>query len=196
MNALQPQFNDTPVSIIDHNGKKWITSEQAGLCLCYAKDHARTSINKLYARHADEFTQEDSIEVKLASNTRGNPNTRIFSETGCIKLAFFANTKASKDFRHFASQALVTGERKPINQDIVRQLQAAQRELLRKSPRLREVKVLKQAGFNNCRIADMLRTNEKTVRRDVKTLSACGLEPIMPSQQIDLFNGAQEEVQL
>ncbi|MDO9141466.1 MAG: hypothetical protein Q7U38_14200 [Methylobacter sp.] len=187
--ALQPQFNNTPVAIIDHNGKRWLTSAQVGICLGYAPDHARTSINKLYARHVDEFTLEDSTEVKLTSPQGTLQNTRIFSDTGCIKLAFFANTKASKDFRHFASQTLAAHN--AINQDVYQHLHAAQREILRLSPRLREVQTLLQAGFSKSRSCQLLQIGETTLRGDVNKLKACGLAPTTANsqQQVDLFGG-------
>lgn len=120
-------------------------------------------------------------------------NTRIFSEYGCIKLAFFANTKASSDFRDFASQALV--ERKTeanvIPTTTRHLIENLQREVLRKNPRLHEVKVLTEAGIMRERIAKMVGIGETTVRGDLKKLKALGLEPVATSQQLDLFGGVQ-----
>lgn len=106
--ALQIQFHNIPVSIVDHNGKKWLTSEQIGICLGYSKEFARQSINKLHDRHSDEFSLSDTCEVNLTSQGQSRA-MRIFSDTGCVKLGFFANTKTSKEFRQFASEVLAKG---------------------------------------------------------------------------------------
>ena len=108
MNQLV-NFNNIAVSIIDHNGKKWLTSEQVGLCLGYSVHNARQGINKLYDRHTDEFTESDSTEVKLTSVDGKQREMRVFSDTGCTKLAFFSATPRSKEFRHWASKVL-TGQ--------------------------------------------------------------------------------------
>lgn len=107
MHNLTAEFNGTTVSILDHAGRRWLTARDVGRCLGYAEDEARNSINRLYARHADEFNQDDTFAVKLTANPQGgNPNVRIFSQTGCILLAMFANTARAKDFRAWAKQAL------------------------------------------------------------------------------------------
>lgn len=106
MNQLT-QFNGTPVSIIDHNGKKWLTAEEIGLCLGYAKGNAREGILRLYNRNTDEFTEADSTAVNLTAVDGKLREMRVFSETGCNKLGFFSNTPKSKEFRHWAAQVLV-----------------------------------------------------------------------------------------
>jgi prophage antirepressor-like protein len=102
-------FHGQTVTLIHHAGRRWLTAEQIGLCLGYASNEASNSINRLYARHADEFTTEDTLTVKLTANSRGNPTTRIFSHTGCIKLGFFAATAKAKAFRAWAAQTLAGG---------------------------------------------------------------------------------------
>lgn len=99
-------FVGHPVSILDYAGKRWLTAEQVGRCLGYDETNVRIGIGKLYSRHADEFTDADTFVVNLATNSRGNPNMRIFSATGCIKLGFFANTPKAKQFRAWAAVAL------------------------------------------------------------------------------------------
>lgn len=109
------QFDGLNLSIIDHAGKKWLTSEQVGLALGYKPEHARSGISKIYNRHADEFTEQDTGVIKLttpfedktSSNPQGgNPTTRIFSVTGCSLLSFFSNTTKAKEFRAWAKQVL------------------------------------------------------------------------------------------
>lgn len=107
-NALTTaEFFGTPVNIIDHAGKHWLTAEEAGLCLGYNPANARQGTLKIYERHQDEFTEADTFVVKLTTNPLGgNPNSRIFSDTGCIKLGFFTNTPRAKDFRTWAARVL------------------------------------------------------------------------------------------
>ncbi|MBK7812806.1 MAG: hypothetical protein IPJ52_00105 [Rhodocyclaceae bacterium] len=52
------KFNGTPVSIIGHAGKRWITAQEAGLCLGYNEANAqdeRHGSESLYERHQHEF---------------------------------------------------------------------------------------------------------------------------------------------
>lgn len=122
-------FMGTPVSIIDHNGKRWLLAEEAGVCLGYAKDQARKGIVNLYNRHADEFTEEDTCVIKLM--TQGQMReVRAFSDTGCIKLGFFANTARSKDFRSFAAKVLAA---KNVTPEIVQTANTAAMDILARS---------------------------------------------------------------
>lgn len=104
--AIPADFFGNPVSIIDHVGKRWLTAEHAGLCLGYPAQHARVSVGKIHARHADEFTEADTLVTNLVTTSQGNHATRIFSATGCIKLGFFAHTPTAKDFRAWAAVTL------------------------------------------------------------------------------------------
>lgn len=106
---ITAEFFGNPVSIIDHAGKRWLTAEQVGACLGYGQENSRKGISLLFNRHADEFTEVDTFVVKLTTNPQGgNPNTRIFSASGCIKLGFFANTARAKQFRTWAAATLET----------------------------------------------------------------------------------------
>lgn len=104
--SIPAEFHGTSLSIIDHAGQKWLTAEEVGRCLGYDPSNARKGVIKLFERHGDEFTEQDTFVVKLTSNARGNPTTRIFSATGCIKVGFFAQTNRAREFRTWASQAL------------------------------------------------------------------------------------------
>ena len=107
MQLIPAEFHGTQLSIIDRDGCKWLTAEQVGRCLGYAEANVRKGISKLYNAHADEFTDSDTFVAVLATNPQGgNPNVRIFSATGCIKLGFFANTPRAKEFRSWASEVL------------------------------------------------------------------------------------------
>lgn len=102
---ITAEFFGSPVSIIDHAGKRWLTAEQVGVCLGYGQNNARKGISKLFNAHSDEFTEIDTGVVDLAT-PGGTQNTRIFSASGCIKLGFFANTQRAKQFRAWAAQTL------------------------------------------------------------------------------------------
>ena len=101
-------FNGTPVQIVTHGGKRWLTAEQIGRCLGYAEANASQGIINLYNRNEDEFSEADTFVINLMTNLTqgGNPNTRIFSETGCNLLGFFASTPRAKEFRKWAKQVL------------------------------------------------------------------------------------------
>lgn len=110
-------FHGQQLSIIDHESRKWLTAEQIGQALGYSPDNARKGINKVFERHGDEFSELDTCVVKLTSQGQGR-DTRIFSDTGCIKLGFFANTPRAKEFRTWASRELASrNERRPTSAD-------------------------------------------------------------------------------
>ncbi len=118
--ALIPaEFFGHPVSILDYAGKRWLTAEEVGRCLGYDEANMRAGIGKLYSRHADEFTEADTFIVKLTTNPMGgNPNTRIFSATGCIKLGFFAHTPTAKQFRAWAAITLENQTPAPVDEPL------------------------------------------------------------------------------
>ncbi len=125
MNIITSQFIGMPVQVINEGGHKWLTAEEAGRCLGYDK-HPRQGIINLYNRHADEFLDDDSREIKLVSRDGKPRQTRIFSNTGCIKLGFFANTPRAKDFRSWASHELAgRGIHAPVADSAVSQLALA-----------------------------------------------------------------------
>lgn len=112
MHQLNAEFFGNPVSIVDHNSKRWLTAEQVGRCLGYSEENARHGISHLFNRHADEFTESDTCVVKLTTQGQGR-DTRIFSASGCIKLGFFANTARAKQFRSWAAATLETAAAAP-----------------------------------------------------------------------------------
>jgi hypothetical protein len=127
------EFLGTPVSILDHAGRRWLTARDVGRCLGYAADRAGDAITTLYRRHEDEFGPDDTGTIKLMGNPQGgNPNTRIFSHSGCVLLAMCANTPRAKDFRAWAKRVLAgnsdlpapvydAGRRVKVNRTIERQ---------------------------------------------------------------------------
>lgn len=100
-------FRDTRLDVIDRNGQRWLTAEQIGLALGYAPDKSRQSVNNLYNRHSDEFTEQDT-GVTVLMTPGGRQEVRVFSATGCHLLGFFANTARAKEFRVWAKQVLAS----------------------------------------------------------------------------------------
>ncbi len=86
------EFHGVQVTVIDHEGKQWLTALDVGRCLGYTAGKERLGVMKVYERHNDEFTGEDSTVVKLTTVDGKLRDVRVFSQTGCIKLGFFANS--------------------------------------------------------------------------------------------------------
>ncbi len=104
-NLIPAEFHGTSLSIIALGGQKWLTAEEVGRCLGYDPSNARKGVLKIYERHGEEFTEEDTGVVKLTTPS-GKQASRIFSATGCIKLGFFSSTPRSSEFRTWASKVL------------------------------------------------------------------------------------------
>ncbi len=77
---IPAEFFGTPVSVHEHAGKRWLTSEAAGLCLGYPPDTARQSIGKIYERQADEFTDAE-LDI-LALYASGKSTDDVLREKG------------------------------------------------------------------------------------------------------------------
>lgn len=98
-------FHGTSVSIIDHAGKKWLTAEQAGLCLGYNEANASQGIRNLYNRHLDRFDDGDTCQLNLSWQGQMR-EMRLFSDTGCVVLGWLANTKGAIAFQRWAKKVL------------------------------------------------------------------------------------------
>jgi hypothetical protein len=99
------KFNGQTLAIIDHDGHKWLTAREVGVALGYKIEEAANAVNRLYARHADEFGIEDTCTVKLTVQGQAR-EVRVFSATGCNTLGFFSGTKVAKEFRSWAKKVL------------------------------------------------------------------------------------------
>lgn len=75
----------------------WLTANQIGYALQYADDKA---VQRIYARHLDEFTEKMSTVVKLTTPS-GRQDTRVFSLRGAHLIAMFARTPVAKEFRRW-----------------------------------------------------------------------------------------------
>jgi putative phage anti-repressor protein len=100
-------FHGNAIRLIEKDGERWLTARDLGLCLGYNEANSKDGIIKLYNRHLDEFTDKDSVTVKLTATDGKAYDTRIFSPGGCFLLSFFANTHRAKEFRAWAKEVLV-----------------------------------------------------------------------------------------
>ena len=96
-------FESTTFDVTDMNGQQWLRSPQIGGALGYAK--RADSIDKLYKKHAAEFTDSMTALVKLPT-AGGEQETRIFSLRGAHLLAMFARTAIAALFRKWVLDIL------------------------------------------------------------------------------------------
>lgn len=96
-------FKETQFDIIDRNGQVWLRSPQIAKALGYAD---ASSINRIYARNADEFTDQMTGSVKLTDPNGALQETRIFSLRGAHLIAMLSNAKAAKEFRRWVLDIL------------------------------------------------------------------------------------------
>jgi prophage antirepressor-like protein len=101
MNALT--FQNTTFDIVDHKNQPWLRSPQIAVALGYNR---ADRVNELYARNADEFTDDMTALVKLTDPNGDMQQTRIFSPRGCYALAMFARTATAKEFRKWVLDVL------------------------------------------------------------------------------------------
>lgn len=80
----------------------WLTASQIGFALEYADDKA---VQRIYSRHADEFTEQMTGVVKVTT-PYGEQMTRAFSLRGAHLIAMFARTAVAKEFRRWVLDIL------------------------------------------------------------------------------------------
>lgn len=100
------QFRNTAFDIIDRDGTPWLQSSQIAEALGYSRSD---KISEIYARHADEFTEEMTLTLKLRVSQNGGQlqrEVRIFSPRGCYALGMFARTPVAAEFRKWVLDVL------------------------------------------------------------------------------------------
>jgi len=185
-------FNaDTRVTLITHNNRYWLTAEDVGCCLGYAAGKERQGITNVFNRHIDEFSEEDSVVIKLMTTDGKAYNTRVFSQTGCIKLGFFSNTPTAKTFRKWAARVLA-GET-PAHNSQVAALQAA---YLASNPEAAKLLRYLELDLNHAEIGKLLGISGQAVRDRLKKLAKLGLADYTPnpalSERGKLGNAAKQ----
>ena len=108
-------FENTEFDIVDIHNVPWLRGGQVVGALGYS-DPA-DSLQKLYSRNADEFTEEMTQVIDLPT-AGGIQPVRIFSPRGCYLLGMLARTEKAKAFRSWVLDVLegraVPREAKPM----------------------------------------------------------------------------------
>ena len=81
-------YHGTSIQLIEKDGSRWLTARDLGLCLGYSEANARQGILNLYNRHLDEFTEQDSVVIKLTT-VDGKAGQPIF--TTALQMAYSAS---------------------------------------------------------------------------------------------------------
>ena len=107
-------FENTEFDVVDIHGVPWLRGPQIAGALGYNRDDR---IADLYARNADEFTDEMTQVVELPT-AGGVQMVRIFSPRGCYLVGMLARTERAKAFRAWVLDVLegrvVPRETKPM----------------------------------------------------------------------------------
>lgn len=96
-------FNNKQLTFKQHKNQLWLDARNLARGLGYNDDR---SVNRIYARHSDEFTADMTCGVKLTPQPTGAKTTRVFSPRGCHLIAMFAKTPFAKDFRKWVLDVL------------------------------------------------------------------------------------------
>ncbi|MDR4741815.1 P22AR C-terminal domain-containing protein [Klebsiella pneumoniae] len=95
-------FHNTSFAYMEMGGQVWLTAAEVGQALEYADDKA---VQRIYSRHADEFTAQMTGVVKLTTPS-GKQESRVFSLRGAHLVAMFARTPKAKEFRRWVLDIL------------------------------------------------------------------------------------------
>lgn len=96
------RFEDMELHVIERNGEVWLRNDEIAKALEYADADA---INRIYARNADEFTDEMTCTVKLTVQGQLR-DVRVFSLRGAHLVGMFARTERAKEFRRWVLDVL------------------------------------------------------------------------------------------
>ncbi|MEG9884438.1 MAG: BRO family protein [Hyphomicrobiales bacterium] len=97
------RFQDTELTIIDHNGTPWIASIDLARALGMRD---RRGVHNLWTRYKDEFSPDMSEVLNLGTSGNLQKSQRIFSPRGCHLVAMFARTECAKAFRKWVLDIL------------------------------------------------------------------------------------------
>ncbi|OTG93574.1 hypothetical protein B9T24_13970 [Acinetobacter sp. ANC 4654] len=111
MYSLALSFNEVNFEPICQNGSFWLKASELAEALGYVD---QSSVNRIYARNEDEFTQAMSCSVKLTEKGQSR-EIRVFSLRGCHLIAMFSRTPVAKEFRKWVLDVL---EKEVLQQQI------------------------------------------------------------------------------
>lgn len=101
MNAVLT-FQDTTFDVVDIHNTPWLRLPQIGAALGYENPY---KVQQLYARNADEFTDEMTQVIDLPTAGGVQP-VRVFSPRGCHLIGMLARTAIAKAFRQWVLDVL------------------------------------------------------------------------------------------
>lgn len=101
MNAILT-FENTEFDVVDIHNVPWLRGPQIAGALGYNRDDR---LADLYARNADEFTDEMTQVLELPTAGGVQP-VRVFSPRGCYLLGMLARTEKAKAFRQWVLDVL------------------------------------------------------------------------------------------
>ena len=102
MNAILT-FENTEFDVVDIHNVPWLRGLQVASALGYQNPTADAA--NLYARNADEFTDEMTQVLELPTAGGVQP-VRVFSPRGCYLLGMLARTEKAKAFRQWVLDVL------------------------------------------------------------------------------------------
>ena len=102
MNAVLT-FENTEFDVVDIHNVPWLRGLQVASALGYQNPTADAA--NLYARNADEFTDEMTQVLDLPT-AGGVQSVRVFSPRGCYLLGMLARTEKAKAFRQWVLDVL------------------------------------------------------------------------------------------
>lgn len=95
-------FETVEFDVVDIHNVPWLRGPQIAGALGYNRDDR---LADLYARNADEFTEEMTQLLEL-DTAGGRQQVRIFSPRGCYLLGMLARTDRAKTFRAWVLDVL------------------------------------------------------------------------------------------
>lgn len=95
-------FRNTEFDVVDLHNIPWLRLPQIGVALGYENPY---KLQQVYARNADEFTDEMTQILDLPTAGGVQP-VRIFSPRGCYLLGMLARTELAKAFRQWVLDVL------------------------------------------------------------------------------------------
>lgn len=134
MNAVLT-FQDTTFDVVDIHNTPWLRLPQIGVALGYENPY---KLQQLYARNADEFTDEMTQVIDLPTAGGVQP-VRVFSPRGCHLIGMLARTAIAKAFRQWVLDVLdgraVARQDRPVTIGQQIQLHKLRKDLMRELAR-------------------------------------------------------------
>ncbi|NWK44906.1 BRO-N domain-containing protein [Ralstonia pickettii] len=96
-------FENVDFDVVDIHNTPWLRGLQVASALGYR--NPTSDIQNLYARSADEFTEEMTRLFEV-DTVGGRQQVRIFSPRGCYLLGMLARTERAKAFRRWVLDVL------------------------------------------------------------------------------------------